>query len=322
MIDLSVLKDRWTVDGAREVFAQLVTQCVRANHPTARAIRPDPGDEGVDTFVGEFDKDVRIWQAKYFHDGIGESQQKQIRDSWKACRSSSFKDRVTMWTLCVPCDLSIEEEKWWQGWKAKESRSAGFPIDLWTKSQFATFSTWKGLDAVFAFALQRGCEHGTVQEVLAAMTKPPVRLVEKLPAAHDERLRRAVFVRKLEAAGITTHRAARSAFYNYELLRSALEQGGAAEEVAALQDLQERILDLWAEQYNARFPDHLGRPLFSAVEAEMKQEHEKRLASPLNLHLLHKKGGLHAWADVCEAGWTTDHKSVGNEDADVEESDA
>src|SRR4051812_32762981 len=179
MIDLSILKDRWTIDGARAIFEQLVTQCVRANHPTARAIRPDPGDEGVDTFVGEFDKDVRIWQAKYFCEGIGDSQQRQIRESWKACRSSSFKERVTKWTLCVPCDLSIDEEKWWQGWKAKESRNAGFPIDLWTKSQFATFSTWKGLDAVFSFALQRGCEHGSVQEVIAAMKNPRPRPVEK-----------------------------------------------------------------------------------------------------------------------------------------------
>src|ERR1044071_2729709 len=205
MIDFTVLKDRWTVEGARAIFAELVTQCVRANHPAARSIRPDPGDEGVDTFVGEFEKDVRIWQAKYFCDGIGESQQKQIRESWKACRSNSFKDSVTMWTLCVPCDLSIDEEKWWQGWKVKESKKAGFPIELWTRTHFATFSTRKGLDAVFAYALQRGCEHGSVQEVIAAMTKVRPRSVQKLPAAHDELLRTAVFVRKLEQAGITAH---------------------------------------------------------------------------------------------------------------------
>jgi hypothetical protein len=322
MIDLSVLKDRWTVDGAREIFAQLVTQCVRANYPAARAIRPDPGDEGVDTFVGEFDKDVRIWQAKYFCDGVGASQQKQIRESWKACRSSSFKDRVTMWTLCVPGDLSMEEEKWWQGWKLRESKKAGIPIELWTKPHFSTFSTRKGLDTVFAFALQRGCEFSNVQEVITAMTRAFPRTLERPPAEYDKVLRTAVFVRKLEAAGITAHRGVRSAFYNYELLRSALEQGGATDEVLALNDLQERILDLWEEQYNAHFPERLGRVLFSAVEAEMKHENEKRLASPLNLHLLHKKGGLHAWADVCEAGWTANHKSMGAEDPDTEESGA
>jgi hypothetical protein len=317
MIDLSVMKHLWTEEGAREVFAQLVTQCVLANHPGARAIRPDPGDEGVDTFVGEFHSDVRIWQAKYFCNGIGESQQKQIRESWKACLKSSLAKRITHWTLCVPCDLSIDEEKWWQGWRAREAKNAKVPIDLWAKPHFTSFNARPGLADVFRVAMQRNEVIATAADAVAAMGTILPRQVEKPPSNHEQRMLTAVFVRKLEAAGITAHRAARSAFYNFELLRKAIEEG-TPEEVSALDDLQERTYHLWECQFNAHFPDRLGRQLFNAVEAEMKEEDTKRLASVLNLHLVHKKGGLHYWADICEAGWTKDHKTLGS-DGDSEE---
>ena len=109
MLDLSVLKNLWTEDGARAVFADLVTHCVRANHPGARAIRPNPGDEGVDTFCGEFETGVRVWQAKYFPDGVDGSQQGQIRESWKTAINSSYAAKMQLWTLCIPCELSMEE---------------------------------------------------------------------------------------------------------------------------------------------------------------------------------------------------------------------
>src|SRR5690349_12955622 len=102
MIDLRVLRDRWTEDGGRAIFAQLVTHCVRDVYPGAQAVRPDPGDEGLDTFVGDFDGELRVWQAKYFPDGVGESQREQIRKSWKACIESSHFSDVASWTLCLP----------------------------------------------------------------------------------------------------------------------------------------------------------------------------------------------------------------------------
>jgi hypothetical protein len=319
LIDLRVMRDRWMEDGAREVFAQLVTMCVRSNYAGARAIRPNPGDEGVDTFVGDFDHHVKVWQAKYFCDGVGESQQKQIRDSFKACMNSSFASKVKLWTLCVPCDLSIDEEKWWQGWRTKMSRQFSLAIDLWTKTHFVGFSRQKDLERVFAFALLREGTFQSAKDVIGAMINALPRRLERLPAA--EAFSTAVFVRKLEAAGITQHRAARSAFYNFELLRKAIEEGGTAQEQESLSDLQERVYDLWEAAYNARYPDNLGRALYSAVESQMREQDGGQLASPLNLHLVHKKGGLHYWADICEAGWTVDFKNVVAADEEDERED-
>jgi hypothetical protein len=314
MIDLRVLRDLWTEDGARAIFAELVTQCVRSIYPSARAIRPDPGDQGIDTFVGEFEGDLRVYQSKYFCAGIDKAQQAQIRSSWDTCVKSTYFDRVTLWTLCIPIEMSVPEVQWWQKWRKRESEKWQRQIELWSKADFVNFSTRSDLVAVFANALQRGgVKHPNFDAVLSALRAGRADpLVKKLPGR--DHLRDAVFVRKIEAAGVSQHRSARTAFYNFELLRAAVEQGGNPDEVAALEDLQERIYDLWEGAYNAHEPDKLGRQLFVAVDKAIEQEDQGRLRTSLPTHILHKKGALHYWADLCEAGWTPDFKQIGRED--------
>jgi hypothetical protein len=66
----------------RERFERLVTAVVREIHPTARSIGANPGDWGIDTFVGELSRGtIAVWQSKYFLDGVGRVQQADIRDS-------------------------------------------------------------------------------------------------------------------------------------------------------------------------------------------------------------------------------------------------
>jgi hypothetical protein len=313
MIDLRVLSHHWTEDGARSVFAELVNQCVRSNFPTARAVRPDPGDEGVDTFVGEFDGDIRVYQSKFFCEEVGKSQQAQIREAWDSCISSELLDRVVLWTLCIPIEMSPPELKWWEGWRKRESEKHKCQIELWSKTDFVNFYSRPALMPIFAIALQDGVKHAEWGGALSAMKAiaNPV-LLKKLPAG--DHLLNAVFVRKLEAAGVTQHRGARTAFYNFELLRASIEQGGNPEEMAALEDLEERIYDLWEGEFNARPPEELGKEFFVAVEKLIAQEDQGRLRTLIPTHVIHKKGGLHYWADLCEAGWTSDFKSVAREE--------
>jgi len=70
------------------------------------------------------------------------------------------------------------------------------------------------------------------------------------------------------------------------------------------------------ETYNAHAPTNLGRPLVSAVERLISSEHDNRLKSSLPTHIVHKKGGLHYWADLCQAGWTEDFSKIAIEDTD------
>jgi hypothetical protein len=70
--------------GARERFEQLVTATVTTMHPAARAVEANPGDWGIDTFVGRLSRrgTIAVWQSKYFMDGVGDVQKKEIRDSF------------------------------------------------------------------------------------------------------------------------------------------------------------------------------------------------------------------------------------------------
>ena len=308
MADLRVLRNIWTEDGARSVFASLVTHCVHHRHGSAATVRPDPGDEGLDTIVGDFGDRLLVFQAKYFCERIEDGQQRQIRDSWNTCRANDYFPRVAQWTLCVPIDLSAPELRWWQGWRARQIKASGCQIDLWTKTDFDRFEAEPVLKPVFDAAF-RGAGSDPVAALARIRAMVPPLSIRPLPSAAD--YAEAVFVRKLEAAGIQTHRAARTAFYNFELLRNAIAQGGDAAEREALTDLLERIYDLWEELFNSHAPDQLGRSLYNAVNSAMNREDQARLMSAaIRAQALHKKGGLHYWADICEAGWTADFKAA------------
>lgn len=309
MIDLRTLRNVWTEDGARAVFASLVTHCVHHRHGHALSVRPDPGDEGLDTIVGDFGDRLLVFQAKYFCEGLEGAQQRQIRESWNACRANGYFDRVALWTLCVPIELSAPELRWWQGWRDRQVRASGCHIELWTKSEFERFAAETSLRTVFDMAFRGGgADPADALSRLRAMS-PPVS-IRALPSAAN--YAHAVFVRKLEAAGVAQHRAARTAFYNFELLRNAIAQGGDPGEQDELTDLLERIYDLWEELFNGHTPTSLGRPLYNAANAAIAREDQARLVtSRVRAQALHKKGGLHYWADICEAGWTADFKSAG-----------
>lgn len=311
MLDLRVLRDIWTEDGARSVFAELVNQCVLSVYKNARAIRPDPGDEGIDTFVGEFDTDLKVYQAKYFCDRIGPAQQSQIRESWKSCVESSYFSRLTLWTLCLPIELSIDEMRWWQTWAQKEIKKHRCQIELWSKTQFVAFSVKPEVERVFAIALQRGHKHDSADAALDSMRFVKSINLRKLPNA--EHLKNAIFVRKLERAGVDKHTAARGAFYNFELLRSYIEQGNNAAELAELEDLQEKVLDLWESAYNEREPGELGRQFYASVDRLIESEDQRKLRTWLPAQTIHKKGAIHFWADACLAGWTADFETIGKE---------
>ncbi len=74
-------------EAGRAKFQRLVTDIVKATRTDAREIAANPGDWGIDTFVGQLaGGEVDIWQSKYFVDGMAESQHRQVRDSFHSAR--------------------------------------------------------------------------------------------------------------------------------------------------------------------------------------------------------------------------------------------
>jgi tetratricopeptide (TPR) repeat protein len=118
-------------DEARNVFEKLIVQIVRIGHP-AMGIAPTPGDWGIDAIVGELDRGVSIWQAKYFIDGFGPAQHDQVRRSFQSALNASLAHgyRLDEWTLCVPVEPAAETARWWAQWRRKTTQSTGVTITL------------------------------------------------------------------------------------------------------------------------------------------------------------------------------------------------
>lgn len=310
-LDLRVLTTYWTPGGARDVFAEIVNQCVLAVYGNCHSIQPNPGDDGVDTFAGEFDEDLHVWQSKYF---VSDIDQSQIRDSWKSVTTSKNFAVPKKWTLCIPHEMTVKDATWWTGWKKKSSAAANCAVELWTRSQFVKFSFRPDLKQVFRHALRMDEQHSSAEKAVAAMREARQHFIKELPP--DKSYDDAVFIKKLEKADIKQHKAIRTAFYNFELWRQRIEQEADPVKLEALSDLQLKIHALWESAYVACEPDHLGRDLFVEVDKLIESEDHNRLFTPLQAHLIHKKGALHYWADLCEIGWTKDFKDIGLEDID------
>lgn len=121
LTDLQIL---WGVAGAREKFEDMVCQLIHVERPVSQRIRIVKGDGGLDSFVGVLsDPDgIEVFQIKYFPGKIDDAQKGQIRRSFATVRNSN-KFKVKSWTLCLPVDMSLEETKWFEGWKAEQADS-------------------------------------------------------------------------------------------------------------------------------------------------------------------------------------------------------
>ena len=119
-------------DGARESFERLIGQLVRLQYPGAMRVEANPGDWGLDVVVGEIDDVLSVWQAKFFIDGIGEAQKKQVRESFGQVVAKAQEEgfEIDVWTLCIPVDLDTGALTWWTGWKRRQERQHEIRIEL------------------------------------------------------------------------------------------------------------------------------------------------------------------------------------------------
>ncbi len=119
--DWLVLVKKFDLESSRIKFESICESLFKRIHPTKniRTVRVSQGDGGIDIFIGEIgEKPIDVIQCKFFIDGIGESQKKQIRESFEtAIKSTEFETKS--WTLCVINTLDLNQNKWWSSWKSK-----------------------------------------------------------------------------------------------------------------------------------------------------------------------------------------------------------
>ena len=119
---------------AQKIFEDLVVDIVCVLHPDARSIEANPGDWGIDVIVGSLQGDVHVWQAKYFIDGVGESQKSQIREAYRQVVKRAREQQFTLvsWTLCIPVAMDPAAARWWDRWMSRQVD--GVRIGLWQEN--------------------------------------------------------------------------------------------------------------------------------------------------------------------------------------------
>ncbi|MFC7380629.1 hypothetical protein [Sphaerisporangium rhizosphaerae] len=123
--------------GAREDFEQMLVSLVSAvTGQEAALVRANPGDWGIDVLVGDLNGSVEIWQSKYFIKEFGESQKKQVRESFDSAMRHAAQEghTVTRWVLCIPCAMDARTLKWWHGWRARLRAEHQVEIELWDEN--------------------------------------------------------------------------------------------------------------------------------------------------------------------------------------------
>ena len=295
-------------EAGRERFERLVTGLVWAMHPTARAVKANPGDWGIDTFVGQLSRGtISVWQSKYFIGGVDDGQRKQVRESFasiqKAAATNGFK--VASWTLAVPVDLDGPATKWWDGWKSRNQRSTGIAIDLWPCSHIENLlikPDFAGVRQQY-FGLQPG-ETAVERTVMEPEDW----------AGFDS----ALFIKQLQAAGITEDRAARRAFFNAEVMTRDVTEREVGAEVDALDSVRASLHQMWHTRDEAQKAecgeesDRLPR-LYPDVMTAVESYHRASPSQALRDTLVHRSGLVHHLVEEGHAGWVRSYGQIAKE---------
>lgn len=93
---LRFLQDSKDFAGARTRFQRLITDLLGVATPGVSDVAgPGGSDWGIDTYVGELDGIVVVWQSKFFLDW-GEDQHGQIRQSLNEIVKKSVESRIVV----------------------------------------------------------------------------------------------------------------------------------------------------------------------------------------------------------------------------------
>ena len=294
--------------GGQKLFEELIVDLVGVLHPTARSIEPNPGDWGIDVIVGNLDRgsDVHIWQAKYFIDGCGPSQQAQIREAYAqaVAKANEKKYRLLSWTLCIPVAMDPATARWWDRWVRRQRN--GVKIELWQENHLRGMLMAEDNRQTYDYYFDQGA--GTP-------AKPRTRRLRELDPQVAADLESALFVRQMLEARLDTSgqlTAAKHAFFNAELVAVDVNNRGVPTELDAMAQVRSENHSVWSADFGAarqQNEDRILPGLHGKVVTHLRELHEDA-ENPLRLHFVHREGVMHQLVDGGDAGWVSDYEYV------------
>lgn len=310
LIDFNVLRVRaGSVDGGRVLFERMIQDLVGVRYPEVSTIEANPGDWGIDAYVGELLEDeVSVWQSKYFIDGFDKTQQAQLRDAYESALKSAKKHGYTLatWTLCMPCNFDGPNEQWWKKWKKKKENEDSVVIDLWNEVRLRRLLISE--DA-----------RGVRDEYFNALVTVPEMSTRPVVALEDpERYDGALFVLQMHEAGMFACDEAKEEFFNAEILGREITDKAVPEEVSALVDSRAAIASLWSQRFNSALQSHPDRQLPGLYERVMDavRDHHPALPKMISCGLIHAFGLVHQRVNDGRAGWVRDFQRIAKQHAE------
>ena len=297
-IDLRLLAIDHGDAGAREAFQEVMRRLVKLTYPSARNLDDRSGDWGIDTFHGDLDGGaIVVWQAKYFLNGVGPTQQAQIRESLKhlVAKSHELDITVSAWTLCISCRLTPEMTLWWDKYRRRQQRETGIEISMWDQDRVED--------------MLRSPDATQVREAFFGASVAVPRRTEDLP---DETMyEETLFVAQLRAAKVPELSAAKKAFFNAEILAREVVAKAVDEELRELEDLSTDLHQIWEIRFNdacTRSQDDALPGMYPTMMDEIKDRPWRHVRLPAGL--IHRFGEMHRLVEAEKAGWTRGWREV------------
>jgi len=292
-------------EAGRASFERLVTALVLNFHPTARAIAANPGDWGIDTFVGRLSQGtISVWQSKYFINGTGSVQQSQIRESFKSVRKAADQHGFTIdsWTLAVPIDFDGPSTQWWDRWKSRAQKTTGITIELWDGSHIED--------------LLRKEDFKDVRQQWFGWAPSEIPTERPIADPADWSVYdNALFIRQLHAAGISTDQVARRAFFNAEVMTRDVKEREVDAELHALQNIEGSLHQIWHTRFEGNAAlckeSETRLPLlYPEVMEQVESYHRANPSRELKDTLVHRSGLVHHLVEAGNAGWVKNFEEI------------
>jgi hypothetical protein len=311
-INFAAHQVRANAQGARQDFEEMIGQLVHAVRPgVARMVAANPGDWGIDVFVGNLGGAVTVWQSKYFIPEVNKSHQAQIRESFDSAVKNAAKEgfTLTQWILGVPSSMDGPTTKWWDTWKRKKQREFEVVIDLWDETELRSLLISPDAESVRRHYYE------------PAQAARPRAEVVGLADEDAYRLETALFVRQLREAGHVEVTTSKQQFFNAELMAREVVDKGVPVEVAALTSADAVVHGLWEDHFNEACQAHQDARLpglHRSVMSEIRAQHAT-LGAGLPCGPVHTCGLMHRVVDNRRAGWVRHWRQVADEHGQADE---
>ena len=304
--DFRYLRDKYGDAGAREIFEKICVRLFQKKYENAYGVKASPGDDGIDILIGDLNKEINVYQCKYFIDGINTSQKNQIKESYNKVTG---KYNVKEWYLCIPIIFTVENHKWWSEWKSLRKQD-NIKIELYDGSRLLMLIKENDMfDEIFDEK-----ERIILNEIHDYLLESNSRIFNEVlydinncpDAFYDE----CIFVKMLESANITEIDSYKNDFFNAEIVRQKIVSKGQKDEYRVYEQLLQKIFSVWRTQYNIYKQKNDGNELLNNTYLRVEDLDSTTLSSIDEISLLAKKGMLHQLADEKKLGWVENYLEV------------